>query len=96
MAKYEKLEEIVIDGDPEKFFQIGSQLPPQEKEDLVLFLKKNIDVFAWSPNKAPRVDPNFICHNLNVNPAVLPRKQPSRRSSKDHSDAVKKEVNKLK
>ena len=46
MAKYEKLEEIVIDGDPEKFFQIGSQLPPQEKEDLVLFLKKNIDVFA--------------------------------------------------
>ena len=42
------------------------------------------------------MDPDFICHHLNVNPAVLPRKQSPRRSSKKHSDAVKKEVNKLK
>ena len=45
-AKCEKLEEIVIDGDPEKFFQIGSDLPPQDKEDLVRFGKKTNDVFA--------------------------------------------------
>ena len=42
------------------------------------------------------MDPNFICHHLNVNPAILPRKQPHRRSSKEHSNAVKEEVNKLK
>ena len=42
------------------------------------------------------MDPNFICHHLNVNPAILPRKQPPRRSSKEHSNAVKEEVNKLK
>ena len=45
-AKYERLEEIVIDGDPEKFFQVGAQLPPQEKEKLLAFLRRNIDVFA--------------------------------------------------
>ena len=39
---------------------------------------------------------DFICHHLNVNPAVLPRKKPHRRSSKEHPDAVKEEVNKLK
>ena len=44
----------------------------------------------------PGVDPNFICHDLNVNPAIVPRNQPSRRSSKEHVEAVKKEVNKLK
>ena len=33
---------------------------------------------------------------MNVNPFVIPRKQPPRRSSKDHSDAVKDEVTKLK
>jgi len=53
-------------------------------------------VFAWNAYEAPRVDLNFIFHHLNVNPAVLPKKQQSRRSSKEHSDAVKDEVNKLK
>ena len=42
------------------------------------------------------MDPNFICHHLNVNPFVTPRKQPPQPSSKDHSNAVKDEVMKLK
>ena len=42
------------------------------------------------------MDPNFICHHLNVNPSVVPRKQSPRRLSKDHSDAIKDEVMKLK
>ena len=73
-AKCERLEEIAIDGDPEKFFQIGAQLPPREKEELLSFLRRNIDVFAWNAYEAPEVDPNFIFHHLNINPAVLPRK----------------------
>ena len=92
----EKLEEIIIDGDLEKFFQVGAQLPPQEKEKLIAFLKEKVDVFAWNTYEAPGVDPDFICHYLNVNPIILPRKQPPWRSSKEHSDAIKEEVNKLK
>ena len=72
--------------DPEKFFQVGTQLPPQEKEELLAFLRRNIDAFAWSVYEAPRVDPSFICHHLNVNPSAIPKKQPPRRSSKDHSN----------
>ena len=53
-------------------------------------------MFAWNAYEAPRVDLNFICHHLNVNPAVLPRKQPPQHSSKAHSDAIKEEVNKFK
>ena len=62
----------------------------------MVFLKRNIDVFAWNAYEAPGVDSSFICHHLNVNPFVTPRKQPPRRSSKEHSDAVKDEVMKLK
>ena len=62
----------------------------------MLFLKRNIDVFVWSPYEALGVDPDFICHHLNVNLTVIPRKQSPRRSSKEHSDAVKKEMSKLK
>ena len=42
------------------------------------------------------MDPSFICHHLNVNPSVTSKKQLLWHSSKDHSDAVKDEVTKLK
>ena len=53
-------------------------------------------MFAWSAYEAPGVDPSFIYHHLNVNPMVIPKKQPPRHSSKDHSNAVRDEVTKLK
>ena len=95
-SKCEKLEEIVIDGDLKKFFQVGDQLPPWEKEKLIAFLRENADVFAWNTYETHKVYPDFICHHLNVNLAILPKKQPHRRSSKEHSDVVKEEVNKFK
>ena len=55
-----------------------------------------MDVFAWNAYEATGVDPSFICHHLNVNPSVTSKKQPPWRSSKEHSDAVKNEVTKLK
>ena len=60
-----------------------------------MFLRRNIDVFAWNVYET-RVDLDFICNHLNINPAVLPKKQPPRHSSKEHSDAVNEEVSKLK
>ena len=62
----------------------------------MVFLKRNIDVFAWNAYEALGVDPSFICHHLNVNPSVTPKKQPPRHLSKEHSDVVKDDVMKLK
>ena len=95
-AKCEDLEKVVVGDTSEKFFQVGAQLPPQEKEELVKFLKRNIDVFAWDACDAPRIDPTFICHHLNVNPSITPKKQPLRRPSREHADAIRYEVVKLK
>ena len=75
-VKCKDLEKVVVGVDPEKFFQFGSELPPQEKEELVGFLRENMDVFAWDAYEALRVDSSFICHHLNVNPSVAPKKQP--------------------
>ena len=66
---------MVIGDDSEKFFQIEG-LPLQEKEELIEFLKRNIDVFAWDACDAPGIDPAFICHHLNVNMSITPKKQP--------------------
>ena len=92
----EDLAKVTIGDDPEKFFQIGSQLPQREREELIEFLKQNIDVFAWNTYEVPGVDPEFICHHLNVNPLVAPKKQLPRHPSKEHAEAVRKEVAKLK
>ena len=94
--KCEDLVKVTIGDDPEKFFQVGSQLPQQEREELVEFFKRNIDVFAWNTYEAPGVDPNFICHHLNVNPLTVPKKQFPHRPSKEHAEAVRQEVTKLK
>ena len=92
----EELEKVLVGSDPERFFQIGSELPPEEKSALIAFLRQNVDVFAWDPYEAPEVDPDFICHHLNVNPAITPRRQAPRRPSKEHTDTVREEVAKLK
>ena len=54
----ENLVKVTIGDDLEKFFQIRSQLPQQERKELIEFLKQNIDVFAWNTYEAPGVDPN--------------------------------------
>ena len=71
-------------------------MPPRERQELIDFLRKNIDVFAWSTYEAPGMDLSFICHCLNVNPSAIFKKQPPRRSSREYSDAIKGKVLKLK
>ncbi|XP_065638326.1 uncharacterized protein LOC136071216 [Quercus suber] len=75
---------------------VRAQLPPWEKEELIVFLKGNIDVFIWNAYEALGVDSNFIYHHLNVNPSIIPRKQPHWRLSKEHSNVVRDEAIKLK
>ena len=53
-------------------------------------------MFTWDAYEALGVDPSFICHHLNVNPSIIPKRQPPRRPSKEHVEAVKNEVTKLK
>ena len=63
---------------------------------MVELLRRNVDVFAWDAYEASGLDPKFICHHLNVNPSVTPKKQPPRRPSNEHVEVVKNEVIKLK
>ena len=49
-----------------------------------------------SPYEVPRVDPEFIVHKLNVYPSFPPKKQKPRRSTKEHVEAVRQEVRRLK
>ena len=63
---------------------------------MVEFLKRNIDVFTWDACDALGIDPAFICHHLNVNPSITPKKQPPQHPSREHADAIREKVMKLK
>ena len=55
-----------------------------------------MDIFVWDAYEALGIDPNFICHHLNINPSITPKKQPPQRPSKEHANVVRNEVIKLK
>ena len=68
----------------------------KDRVEMLLLLVQNVDVFAWSPYKVPELDPEFVVHRLNVDPLFPPKKQKSRRLAKEHVEAVKQEVKRLK
>ena len=45
-AKCEDLEKVIISDDPKMFFQVDFQLSPQEREKLISFLRRNVDMFT--------------------------------------------------
>ena len=63
----EVLEDIHLDeSNPEKFTRIGTSMKEKTKQDLVQFLRKSIDVFAWSHEDMSGINPSVITHQLNV------------------------------
>ena len=69
----EALENISLDeNNLERCIRVGADLEEKIKKDLVHFLKKNIDGFAWSHEDMPGINPSVITHHLNVCPSSKP------------------------
>ena len=62
------------------------------KQDLVQFLRKSIDVFAWSYEDMLENDPSIITHRLNVYPSSKPIRQKKRVFAPKWDNAIKEEV----
>ena len=92
----EILEDVLLqENDPEKFTRIGTSMKEKAKKDLVQFLRKSIDVFAWSDDDMPGIDPNVITYRLNVYPSFKPVRQKKRVFAPEWDKAIKEEVQKL-
>ena len=92
----EVLEDIPLKkGNPEKFTRIGTSMEEKMKQDLVQFLRENIDVFAWSHEDMPGIDPSVITHRLNVYPSSKLVRQKKRVFAPERDNAIKEEVQKL-
>ena len=92
----EALEDISLDeNNPKRYTRVGTDLEEKIKKDLIRFLKKNIDVFAWSHEDMPGINPSVITHRLNVSPSFKPMRQKKRVFAPERDNVIKDEVQKL-
>ena len=62
---------------------------------LTTFLRDNQDVFAWSHEDMPRIDPSTIVHKLNVSPSFPLIRQKKRVFAQEQDKTIVEEVQKL-
>ena len=92
----EVLEDVHQDkSNLEEFTRIRTSMEEKTKQDLVQFLKKSTNVFVWSHEDMPEIDPSVITYHLNVSSSYKPICQKRRVFTLEWDNAIKEEVQKL-
>ncbi|GKV49730.1 hypothetical protein SLEP1_g56466 [Rubroshorea leprosula] len=95
-APGEDVEEVQIDDrDPNRKTQIGTQFSPEERAELITFLRANKDVFAWTSADMPRIPTSVSQHKLNTNPLKKPVAQKQHLFGWERLKVIKEKVEKL-
>ncbi|GKV15178.1 hypothetical protein SLEP1_g25980 [Rubroshorea leprosula] len=95
-APVEDVEEVQIDDrDPTRKTQIGTRLSPDERTELIAFLRANKDVFAWTSADMPGIHTSVSQHKLSTNPLKKPVAQKRRLFRGERLQVIKEEVEKL-
>ncbi|PON76854.1 hypothetical protein PanWU01x14_031740 [Parasponia andersonii] len=63
------LEDLSIDKFS-KVLKIRVKLQEPMRASLVAFLKSNLDIFAWQHSNMVGIDPNIMCHRLNIDTTI--------------------------
>jgi hypothetical protein len=71
---------------------ISQDLSSSEEAELLSFLDRNNDVFAWKTSDLTGVSRDIIEHKLQVNPTTRPRKQKLRKMLDKKVAAAKAEL----
>ncbi|KAL0355715.1 UNVERIFIED_CONTAM: Pro-Pol polyprotein [Sesamum radiatum] len=85
----------LVPGDSEKITRIGSQIDEILREEVIKCLKRNMDVFAWTPQDLEGINPEVISHHLNIDPRVKLVKQKKRHFGPEKDKFIQAEIDKL-
>ena len=80
---------------PPKTTQVGTNMDPQMKKEIIKFLKDNLDVFAWSLKDMPGILASIIQNRLKVDPERKPVQQRRKVFAFKRNKAIMDEVDKL-
>uniref|UniRef100_A0A803NKJ9 Uncharacterized protein n=1 Tax=Cannabis sativa TaxID=3483 RepID=A0A803NKJ9_CANSA len=92
-----KLKELFLKkSGPTKVVKIGTNVMKVLSEMFMAYLKRNEDIFAWSHEDMIMIDPQVICNAFNIDKVNFkPIQQKHRLLDKEHSKALKEEVERL-
>ena len=92
----EKLEEVFLDdSNLDRTTKIGTLASLAVRQALTNFLRSNRDIFTWSHEDMPGIDPSIMVHRLNVSPSFLPIRQKKQVFTLERDRAIAEEVRKL-
>ncbi|GJX58786.1 hypothetical protein Tco_0290176 [Tanacetum coccineum] len=80
---------------PEQTIMIGSTLMEEGQNKLCNLLRRNLDVFAWTPTDMTGVPRHIAEHRLNVREGCPLVRQKKRGQEADRNQAIQEEVEKL-
>ncbi|GAU49442.1 hypothetical protein TSUD_407340 [Trifolium subterraneum] len=91
----EVIELINLGSEEEKKeIKIGAFLEASVKERVIVLLREYVDIFAWSYQDMPGLDPEIVEHHLPLKLECPPVKQKLRRTHPDMALKIKEEVQK--
>jgi hypothetical protein len=86
---------VYLDDMPNRAVTIGANLNPEEEKEIIQFLNRNKDVFAWSAKDLQGVDRDIIEHALETDERIAPKKQKLQKMSEEKVKAVEAKVQRL-
>ncbi|XP_015955016.1 uncharacterized protein LOC107479390 [Arachis duranensis] len=66
----DNLQRITLTADDNQCTYIGKALEGEDQAKLIQILRKNADLFAWTPDDMPGISPEVICHKLAIDRTV--------------------------
>jgi pyruvate/2-oxoglutarate dehydrogenase complex dihydrolipoamide dehydrogenase (E3) component len=91
----DETKKVYLDDMPDRAVIIGANLSAEEDRELIRFLNRNKDVFAWSAKDLQGVDRDIIEHALETDEKIQPKKQKLRKMFEQKVKAVEAEVQRL-
>lgn len=71
---------------------VWSSLNEKEREEMVNFLRENINAFVWKPYDMPGIDAKVMSHRLRIDKNFKPIKQKPKRTTPEKAKAVEEDV----
>ena len=83
------------DSRPDRSTRMGTLASLSVRQAFTTFLRENQDVFTWSHEDMPGINPSIIIHRLNVSPSSFPVRQKKQVFAQERDKAIAEEVQKL-
>ncbi|XP_072054231.1 uncharacterized protein [Arachis hypogaea] len=89
------LEKVILVDNDNHYTYISHSLFAGTKKHIINILRRNTDLFAWTSADMPGIDPNFICHRLQIDPKVRLIAQKKQNLGDEKMSACLEETHKL-